>query len=553
MAWRLLKPPLKMTTRPIAMLLLGSLLWSLPASADRRTKRRVAQETEEAPPEDQDGPEATSVLAIKLDDLIEVAVRLAPELARSKNDRLAAKGEAQATRRDQQWVVTASSQYSRFAVSPDVEVGPFGTVGEDKLSANLGIGRNLPTGGNVSFQIGIQRTIKELEIPALLADQVGAQIPAEVDGGNVVFDTYATVQSTAKLVIKQPLVRGFGRDVALAQEKKGDLAATEATVKTQLAAEEMLREVVTAYWELAYASYEVDTRAESLDLARKQEEMTRVEIRAKTAADSALTAVLYEVQIREEALLTAKNQWEKKSLELRKRAGLELTRRDLVMRPQDPFEPADDEWEIADVLARARKSNRRMASLILQKRSADIDIKVAKNSMLPKVDLELSGALVGTGDSTDRSLTAAANSNGYEIMAGLTVQFDIGGAAKGAHDAALARRQRVEVDQADTTRTLDTEVVHAVHEVKSARARLGFADKAIQYAVDNVKAERAAFQSKLRTNFDVMQRQTELVNARLRRGRAIADYHLAVANVQFLGGFLLEQYRVNVRPLAKSR
>jgi outer membrane protein TolC len=542
-----------MTTRPIAMLVLGSLLWSLPAEADRRSKRRVAEEEASSPDEDQDGPEATSVLAIKLDDLIEVAVRLAPELARSKNERLAAKGDARNARRDQQWVVTATGNYSRFAFSPDVQVGPFGTVAEDKLSANLGIGRNLPTGGNVSFQIGIQRTIKELEIPALLADQVGAQIPAEIDGGSVVFDTYATVQSSAKMVVKQPLVRGFGRDVALAQEKKGDLAATEATVKTQLAAEEMLRDVVGAFWELHYASYEVDTRAESLALARKQEEMTRIELRAKTAAESSLTAVLYEVQIREEALLSAKTQWEKKSLELRKRAGLELGRRDLVMRPQDAFEASDDEWEIEDVLARARKSNRRMASLILQKRMADVDIKVARNAMLPKVDLELSGALVGTGDTTDRSLTAVTNSNGYEVTAGLTVQFDIGGAAKGAHDAARARRQRVEVDQADTARTLDTEVVQAVHEVKAARARLGFADKAIQYAEDNVKAERANFQAKQRTNFDVMQRQTELVNAKLRRGRAIADYHLAVAKVQFLGGFLLEQYRVNVRPMAKSR
>jgi len=536
------------------MLLLGSLLWSVPAAADRR--RRVAQNgEEEVEQEDQDGPEATAVLPIKLDDLIEVAVRLAPELARSKNDRFAAKGEAQAGRRDQQWQVTAQSQYNRFAVSPDVQVGAFGTVAEDKLSVSLGIGRNLPTGGNVTFQIGIQRTIKELEIPALLGQQMrdSIRVPAEIDGNGIVFDTYGTVQSSAKLIVKQPLVRGFGKDVALAQQTKGDLAATEATVKTQLAAEEMLRDVVSAYWELSYAAYEVDTRAEALELANKQEELTRIELRARTAADSALTAVLYEVQIREEALLTAKNQWEKKSLELRKRAGLELDRRDLVMRPKDAFEASDDEWEASDVLKRARKSNRRMASLILQKRMADVDVKVAKNSMLPKVDLELSGALIGTGENTNLALTAAANSNGYEIMAGLTVQFDIGGAAKGSHDAALARRQKVEVDQADTARTLDSEVVHSVREVKSARARVAFAEKAIQYAEENVKAERASFQAKTRTNFDVMQRQTELVNARLRRGRAIADYHLAVANVQFLGGFLLEQYRVNVRPLAKHR
>ncbi len=540
-----------MTTRPIAMILLGSLFWSLPAAADRRSKRRVAQEAEVEEKEDSDGPEANAVLPIKLDDLIEVAVRLAPELARSKNDRFAAKGEAKAARRDQQWVVTTEGKYSRFAFSPDVEVGAFGTVAEDTLSASLGIGRNIPTGGNIGFQIGIQRTIKELEIPAVFNDQIASMAPAGADQGDFISDTIPLVQSSAKLIFKQPLVRGFGKDVALAQQTKADFAATEATVKTQLAAEEMLRDVVSAYWELAYAAEEVDTRAEALKIAKDQEQKTRIEIRAKTAPDSALTAVLYEVQIREEALLTAQNEWEKKSLELRKRAGLELERRDLVMRPVDAFEAADDEWDAEDVLARARKSNRRMAALILAKRGADIDVKVAKNAMLPKVDLELSGALIGSGNNTDAALSAATNSNGYEVTAGITVQFDIGGAAKGSLDAARARKQRLEVDLADTARTLDTDVIHAVHQVKSARARVAFADRAIQYAVQNLNAEVSAYQSKLRTNFDVMQRQTELVNARLRRGRAIADYHLAVANVQFLGGFLLEQYRVNVRPVAK--
>ena len=552
-----------MTTRPIAIVLLGTLLSSLPAEADRRRPRsRVADVEKEGKEEveDQDGPEATSVLPIKLDDLIEVAVRLSPELARSKNDRLAAKGSAEGSRKDQEWTVTTGAQFERFAVSPDVEVGAFQTVGENKLSANLGISRNIPTGGNIGFEIAIIRTVRELEIPAglgrLMGDQLAGQIPKEIDNGTSISDTYGTVQSQAKLTFKQPLVRGFGSDVALAQQTKSDLVATEATVKTQLAAEEMIRDVVSGYWELAYASFEVDTRAEALDLAKKQEEITRIEIRAKTAPDNALSAVLFEVATREEALLNAKNEWEKKSLDLRKKVGLELERRDLVMRPKDPFEAADDEWDVDEVLKRARKSNRRLAAIILQKRAADVDVKVAKNAMLPQVDLNLSGALIGTGDTTDRALTNAANSNGYQVTAGLTVQFEIGGAAKGNHDAALAKRQRLEVDQADTARTLDTEVIHSVHAVKSARARVALADKSITLAEENVKAERANLQAgpgRGATHYTLMQRLTDLANAKLRKGRAIADYHLAVAQVQFLGGMLLEQYRVNARPLPRGR
>jgi hypothetical protein len=96
--------------------------------------------------------------------------------------------------------------------------------------------------------------------------------------------------------------------------------------------------------------------------------------------------------------------------------------------------------------------------------------------------------------------------------------------------------------------------VHAVNQVKSARARVALAEKAARE--ETVKAERQNYNSQRvgaqATTHTIMQRQTDLINARLRKGRAIADYHLAVAQVQFHGGMLLEQYRVNVRPLPRK-
>jgi hypothetical protein len=243
-----------MTTRPIAILLLTTLIGSLPeATAERKRKRRVAEDevqTSKEEAEDQDGFEATAVLPIKLDELVEVAVRLAPELARSKNDRLASKGDAQAARKDQQWGVTIKGQFERFATSPDVELGAFQTVAENKLTANVGVGRNLPTGGNVNFEVGIVRIVRELEIPAGL-NSIGnmTMIPTEIDCGVAICDTFGIVQTQAKMTLTQPLARKFGRDIALANETKGDLAMTDQTVKTQLVAEEMLRDLVTGYWE----------------------------------------------------------------------------------------------------------------------------------------------------------------------------------------------------------------------------------------------------------------------------------------------------------------
>ncbi len=534
----------------------------MPAAADRR--RRTAQiEEDKDDGKDDDGiGEASAVFPINLDELIEVSVRLAPELARSKADRATAQGNAQAARKPQEWVVTAEGKIERFAIAGDVEVGAFQIVGENTLTAKVGIGRNIPTGGNVGINFSVTDKTREFQLPAGLGGVIDPAIQTQIDNnqldlGTAITDTSTVIETKAELIFKQPLARKFGSEVALADEKKGDLQFAAQTIKTQLAAEEMLKDVVIAYWELAYASEEVDIRQESLGLVKKQEELTRTELRTKLAPGNALSQVLFEVASREEAVLAAQGTWEKKSLELRKRSGLEINRRDLVIKPKDKFEVGNDEWDADDVLVRARKSNRKVASLILDKRAADVDVKVAKNGMLPQVDLTLSGALIGAGNNTNAAFSNAANSNSYQVLGSLTVNFEIGGAAKGAHDAATSKRHKIEVDQADAERQLQTDVVAAANAVKAARNRVSLADTAIDAAKKSEVAERENLRTGYGTNgatyATLFQRMNDVVNARLRRARAVADYHIAVANLQFHGGMLLEQYRVNVRPLPRGR
>lgn len=492
------------------------------------------------------------MVTVKLDDLIEVAVRHAPDLARAKVDRSVAKGQAGAARRDQAWVFSANANFAREGIGGDVVVDPLTIVATDKQSVSAGLGRRLPTGGTISLDLGFQREKKEYAISPDLLDAIGAidqpaggTSPAQTEP---VQEFVTGHQTFASLSLTQPLLRGIGSEVALAAENKADLAYSEATINAQLEAEKMVLSVVRAYWELAYASYEVDVRFEGLDLAQRQEKMTREEIRAGVAPATSLNAVIYEIAVREESKLTSQMAYEKKSLELRRIAGLELGRRELVMRPGEAFVVGNDEWDVRDVLARSKQANRRLVALGLRRRSAEIDVKVAKNGMLPQVDLSLSGGLLGAGTSADSAFANASSGAGFQVMAGLKVSWEISGAARSAHQAAVAQKTRVEVDRLDVERSIDTEVVSAVRNVTAARARVGLADRAIAVADDNVTAERAAFKAARSDNFKVMQRQSDLIEARLRRGRAVADYHIAVAQLQYLSGMLLEQYRINVRP-----
>jgi len=527
-------------------------LSSVPADAQPGRRAPVAAPA----PDDGDGPEARGVALFKLDDIIEVAVRLSPDIARARADRDIAKGSAGAARRDQAWVLSAGANYQRDAVgadTPDNRLQPLQTVADDKLTAQLGLGRNLPTGGNVSVELGLTHERRELFVPQELL--TGTQ--ADMSGGSQVGtsecgetpDIFCQDQASARITLKQPMARGFGSDVALANERRADLSSAEATVKAQLSAEEMIRDLVSAYWELAYAAYEVDVRAQSLDLAKKQEQVTRQEMRAGTGTQNSLDAVTYEIAVRDEALLSSKLVFEKKSLELRRKAGLEIGRRDIVVRPNEPFEIDDVEWNVDEILAKSHKINRQLASVMLQKKIADVDVAVAHDGTLPQVDLSVSAALLGTGDTSSASFSGLGGGDGfgYQVVAGLSMSFELSGAARAAKNAALAKRHRLEVDRVDLERQIDAEVVSSVKALMSGRTRVALTDKAIAIAEDNVRSERAQYLAQRSTNYNVMQRQTQLSDAQLRRGRAITDYHVAVAQLQYLSGTLLDAYRIHVR------
>jgi outer membrane protein TolC len=502
----------------------------------------VAHADDDDEPMDE-GPEMTAAAAFSLDDLIGIAVQKAPDLSRAKIDHEAAKGVRGAAAAEQQWQLQIAAQYKRDAIGQNVAVPAFTPVDTEILEATLGLGRNLPTGGRVDVELGLNHSDVEQNIPEVIT----AATQAAANGANL-DEFYTTVQSTARVTLKQPLVKGFGPEVALATQHKADFQFSLATLQAQLQAEESIRDIINDYWELAYSNYEIQTRLEAIHLAEEQEKVTRAEMRAGKSSDNAVNAVIFELNTRKEALLKSELDLEKRSMDLRRKVGLGLDKRQIVMRPTEKLEVGKEEWDIDETLTRSHQANRRLATVALQQRLADVDVAVAKDGQGPQVDVTLSGALKGTAGDTGAAFSSAGSGDGYEVMAGLQVTFDLSGAAKSNYQASLAKRRRLDVDREDTERQLDAEIVSAVKAVTFSRTRVMLADKSIEAADDNAKTEKFAFQAGRTTNYSVMQRQSELIDARLRRGRAVADYHIAVAQLQFLSGTILEQYNVNVRP-----
>lgn len=492
--------------------------------------------------------EAKARMTFKLEDLVGLAVRLSPDLARARVDRTTAWHQAAASRHTMAWTLTANAQYSQNGTGAQIDVPLYGIDEQDTLSAAIGLGRNLPIGGSITFNAGVQHQHTEYT----LNDTVLQESAAAIGGSGMApppEDSY-NVQTSVGVTYKQPLVRGLG-SIAMLDVHRAELQATQATLKAQLAAEDMLKDLVTSYWELAYSSYEVDVRYKALELAEKQSDLTHEQIRVGAVQQSALGSVDYEVATRKDALLQAETDLEKQSLEMRQKVGLEVHSRDVVLHPDEDFNAehpiADEEFDAGEVLENGRARNRKLATIDLESKLADLDVDAAADAAKPQIDLQLSAAVVGEGQSIGESFSGVGTFDGYQIGASLNMSFELSGAARRSRDAASAKRRRIEIDRADTLRQLESETTLAIKKVETARSRVELETKARQVAEENVRDARISFISGKMDNFKVLEQQQKLTDARLKLGRAIADYHIAVCDLQYLSGFLLPQYGVDVR------
>ena len=314
----------------------------------------------------------------------------------------------------------------------------------------------------------------------------------------------------------------------------------------QLAAEEALRDIVVAYWELAYATQAMTVAEKSFALGKKQLEQTAEGRRAGLVASNAVKAVEYQLAVREEALLRAKVELRGRSMELRRLIALDVEGEADVVLPTESFQLDARTFDLPDLLARSLERNPELSQLVADKKVAELDVASARDRHKPQVDLTLDAALIGNGENVGNALGEIGSGNTYEIGVRLALQYELGGARSAAVRGAEKRRSAVVVSAAERAHRIRTEVMVVHDAVVAARQRVGLAQKAIALANETLDAEQANFLAGRSTTYSVLDRQAEVVDSERALARAVADYHQTVARLDTLTGDLLEHHGVEL-------
>lgn len=371
--------------------------------------------------------------------------------------------------------------------------------------------------------------------------------------------------------ISQPIMRNLSIDpqrqrLALA---KRSLNLSDSAFRQMVI--EIISSVQRAYWDLVFAIRNEKIARDSVELARVQLENNRKMVAAGTLAPIDLRSTEAALELRKgdvivalQGITTAENAL--KALLINEDSDALWSS---VIEPVDEPQHGQTVLSLAEATQLALKNRPELEQSKLQIEQNDVDIKFFKSQTKPQADLIAfysTSGLAGTPSTVVRDgfvigdAVATRFRGGYRralrnlftldfptYQAGIQLSFPWRNrTAEGNLGRALATSRQLDARHRQLVQSIQFEVRNALQAVEAARLRHEAARANTIAAEAQWRGEVERFRAGLQTNFFVLQRQTELSQARGAELRALTDYNKALADLQRVTGLTLVSNNVEV-------
>jgi outer membrane protein TolC len=370
-------------------------------------------------------------------------------------------------------------------------------------------------------------------------------------GTNTAFNPSFNAGLSATYV--QPLLRNFGIDNNRAALLTTRISQDVAEINLKATIASTLAQVRNAYWELVYAYQALDAAQRSLELSSKlvQDNRSRVEIGTMAPID--IVQAQAEEATRRQQLVNAQATLRNNELAL-KRLIVSGTDDELWRATINPVDRPTIGPEAVDVEGALRNALAQRTDLEIARRdieTANINIRTLDNQTKPQLDLQASYQLAGRGGIFNRRsildptvtetfpggyLDALRNIAGFDAptwSVQMNFSYPLGTSAAEANVA----RSRLQLQQSQAQiKTVElqiaTEVTSAALAMRNSLEALQAAVAARELSERREEAARSKFEVGMATNFEVVQAQRDLDDARNRELREQLNYQRALVDFQ---------------------
>jgi outer membrane protein TolC len=200
-----------------------------------------------------------------------------------------------------------------------------------------------------------------------------------------------------------------------------------------------------------------------------------------------------------------------------------------------------------------------LAQLNYEVKNAQVNVKYRRNQLFPSLDVV--GSYGRRGSSSletfpPSSIPSASFSEAWDQlthgdaprdMVGLILTFPLSltGERASFRESKLLRQQ-AELRVKEKEELIMREVADAIQFARSSYDRLQAAREAIRFAEQALAAEEQKLIAGKSTVFFVLQLQTDVATARTREILARRDYNVALAQLDFAEGAILEQEKIDI-------
>jgi outer membrane protein len=362
------------------------------------------------------------------------------------------------------------------------------------------------------------------------------------------------LNSNLNLSLTQPLLKNFLTDSPRTQLKLTKKNREITDVQFRQTVINTVATVKIAYWEFVYSIDNLGAAQKSLDLAKKLLEENEIRVKVGTMAPLDVVSAQSEVAGREQGLIVAENALANAQDQLKRYIFPENDPAMWSTRIVPTDHPSAEPMPV-DIEAAVRNALENRTDMIAARKSLekdDLSLRLARNQLLPQVDLNASYGAAGAGgtelirepsfggDVVDTvpggysdALSQVFGRDYPTWSVGVYLTYAIpnrslkasAAAARITKEQNLASYRRLELQVAQEVRTAARGVESGFRNVTAATA------SRILYA-QRLDAEQKKFQAGMSTNFLVTQAQRDLATAEVTELRAIADYRESIINFQ---------------------
>ena len=485
----------------------------------------------------------STVLELSLEDAIKIAIENNRDIQIEQKSVEVSEGEVQAQEGVFDPVLNISSFYEDADTPTTSSFIPSGSISQQQFNAETNIEGSFSTG--TSYDVGFRTTRTKTNSP--------------------IQDLSPSWFNNLSLSIGQDLLKNFGvgvnRTFIVTAKRSSEISEKELESITS----GVLLSVERRYWLLVAAKKNLDLERTALELALDLQRRNEIQVEVGVLPPVSVTQAKSEVAAREVNVIRAENALQAAADNLKNVLAM-----DLSQKIETTDEPTTEvlKFSEAESLEVAYEERPEMDQVLLDIENKETLKKYYSNQRLPRLAVEGTVDLQGLGGDENPlresfggvpepippqflgageafSQVFGADFPTWQILGVFSFPL-FNRTARGEYVKATAELDRSQIILSKTKDDIALEVRSAIREIENSLRAIEAARVSIELAKEVVNNEQERLNVGIGTTREVLEAQRDLIDAGTREITAIANYNIALAELEHAKGTLLRKNSMEI-------